>query len=168
MKGLFVSILILICSFSTAQKEIAFSDVQRKEINHASGSAFMQYSNFQPGNLLELLMAVSGNKRVEALLIESDTDTLPKSALNIFNRYLRKDFGMESIHSPTTVYFAKNKIYSPDAMKSFIVISYSYYLKEESIRYSKVRRQALKGNRFANQKARRELTRQSRSYRKNR
>ena len=166
MKGLFVFILILFSGLSKAQQEIAFSDTQRKEIDHASGSAFMQYSNFQPRSFNEVFMSISGNEKMDSILLASDIDTLHKQASRIFSTYVRKYYGLETIHSPTTSLFYRNGMYSSEVIQSFIILAYTQYLRKEPIRIAKVRRKVTKGHLVENRKAKNRLKKELREYRK--
>lgn len=166
MKQIVLCIGIVFGSAIYAQKEIAFTDQQRKEIDHASGSAFMQYSNFQPRTFEEVFMTLGGNSKMDSILKAADIDTLHQSAVRIFSMYKRKQFGLESIHSPTTSLFYAYGMYAPSVIKSFMIIAYARYLRKLPIPIWKVRNKALKRKHKENHKAKLRLKKEMRHYRK--
>lgn len=159
--------MVFIALMTFAQKvELIFSDSARAKIEDASGSAFMQYSNFMPRNFTEVLIAISGNAPVDSLLMASDTDTLAQGGALFFNQYIRKDFGLESVYSPTLDFFSKYGLYDSQVIKSFIVLSYFQYLKKGAITFKRNKKRVLKGKRLENFKAKKVLKEKARSLQK--
>ena len=83
------TIFIVLFFFSSTgfsqNDEIVYTETQKAKIRDASGSAFMQYSNFIPKNLDEFLVAISGNEKADSILLQSDSDTLVLSAADFFD-----------------------------------------------------------------------------------
>ena len=106
----------------------------------------------------------SGNGRTDSLLLNANTDTLSQGGPLFFDYYIRRDFGLESIFSPTVQYFAGKKIYDTQAIKATIVWAYYNFLKGEPISFQSIRKKVIKHYRGPNSKAKRRLKKQLKKY----
>lgn len=167
MKFFLVLNMVFIALMTFAQKdELIFSDSARAKIEDASGSAFMQYSNFIPSNFDELLISISGSEVVDSILLQAKHDTLAQSGAQFFDEYIRKDFALESIYSPALHFFSSYGLYDPNVIKSAIICAYKKYLEKESIEFRKIKRRVLKKHRKANSKAQGRFREQIREVRR--
>ena len=149
--------------FAQEKGDFILSENEVRQIQYKSNSAFMQYSGFVPTNFKEILISVSGNDVVDSLLFNLELDTLIENGASFFDSYLRKDYGLKSIYSPTLQLFSTLKIYDEEIIKSAIVYFYALYLKKEEINLYKIRKRVLKNRKNQNNKARKNLIRQQKS-----
>ena len=139
MRSYFFMLILIVSNSLFAQKdEIVFDEEQRNRMHYFSSSAFMQYSNFQPSNIEELLISVSGDNRLDSILIQCDLDTIVDHGAKFFDAAIRKDFGLTTIYSPTTKYFVQIGLYSEKIMKCFILQTYFHFLRKEPISINKI------------------------------